>query len=1723
MRSKSKKWLIVVMALAVLLQPLLGVREASAFVICPSEDSNGVYQISNAEDLNCVRDDLDGKYELTNDIDLTDYIASAGGSWTPIGSSGNPFVGSFDGKGHTITGLTINQPAASELGLFGNVSLVSGSPTGVIQNLTIDGAAVSGASNVAVLAGYVNGVPMKNVKITNSTVTSTADRAGLLVGQNSGNVTSSSVEGTVTGKNSVGGLFGQNYGTISKSYADVTLIANGGQDAGGIVGNNQGILTNLYAKGTLTATQTGNVGGIAGTNLSSMQNVYSVVTIVDGGNSSALGAVVGNNSGWIASGSVFYLDTVGAAGTVGEAKTDADLKQESMFVNAGWDFTNTWFFNPDAFGGYSYPVFEKPVNYDFAGGSGTAADPFQIETVQHLINMALPKYQSTVPDTWKYFVMKNDLALEGNWAPLGTSSVPFNGILDGGNHKITGLKATYGQSSEGVGLFGYMNNATVKNLTISQATIEAGREAGIVSGHVEKSRFYDIQVSGTVTGYGYLGGLVGNGIGAYISDSSADVTVRSAPDLAGGSQYYGGVIGSIHPGTIVNSYATGEVNAPAAERVGGLIGDAVNLTVRDSFSTGKVTGKLRVGGFAGALTSIPEPGSTGVVIFTSFAMGDVVGAEDVGGFAGFAGGFDMISLKDTFAYGRLYSNNAETASNFGGYIGFAQQYVDNSINVRHAYAAGNVIIAPETAVTAESVGPFFGKLDLRDHAPGGIQHIYYDKEAFTYTGSRSVQPYDVTGKTAAEMRQQSTFGYWDFTQTWTMVDLPTNGYPYLRFGINRIPDNAPPVWANTYPKVKTATSTSANIGVQINETGTVFYVVVPDGAQAPSASQVKAGTDAQGQAVAKSGSVLVLANTENTIPLTGLAMNTNYDVYAVAQDSAAPPNLQAAAAKVDVGIMDDAPPVFAQTYPKPTLVTADTAKIAVQINEAGKVYYVLVPQGDPVPTNAQVKAGTDADGETPLFFGSKVVTADTQDEFTMSGLISETAYDVYFVAEDLIPNLQLSATKVSITTADITPPVFAPTYPKLSSVTGTSADLKVQINEAGKVYYAVVPQGAPAPTNLQVKAGTDSNGDASILHGSKTVSADTEDIFALTGLHSETEYDLYVIAEDDEASPNIQTMPVRLQLTTLDVTAPETAHTYPKMESVSYTTAEFSTMLNDAGTVYYVVLPRDAAAPTSEQVKTGTNSQDEPVTLHGSDTAEADTVKLMPLSGLTANTEYDLYVAAEDQAAPPNLQAHPAKLQFKTLAMPVDPPVTDTPTPPAAPSTPSSGSKVEEINVEVQTGEISLGTVVSLTPIKRITEPTGTIRDDVTLTAERAGITVKALAESGEKTARVVIPDTEDKVSKVDFTMPKSATKLLTDGKIDLEVYTENARIIVPQQSLISFLDEDMYFRLVPIKKAEERQVVQERARMEQSVQALSNGQEVTAVARPMTIETNMQSREVTLVLPLRDVQLPKEAAEREAYLNQLIIFIEHSDGDKEIVRSPRVVTYGANDELLGLEFDVNKFSTFTILHVDTDEHSPYINGYPDHTFRPEAYVTRAEMAAMLARNLAPEAKADGAASFPDVEKHWAFASIETVNDLNMMQGYKNGFFGPQDDITRAQMAMIVYRWLNETGALEEAGRAEYADLTSSHWAYEAIIAIWQSGIMTGYEDGTFRPEDKLTRAEAVKVLNRLFQRGPLHGVSGPTFEDVPPTHWAFKEVEEAAQAHKWARDEAGNETIVTP
>ena len=230
-----------------------------------SEDeaiAQGYTVIKTAQDLDNIRNDLDGKYILMNDIDLSSYS-----NWDPIGDDSAGFTGVLDGNGYTISNLTINRPDEDVVGLFAIIGDFNTMTGGEVKDLCLENVNIAGSC-------YVGGIaPMLMGNITNCCVIGNifsngnidgASYSGGLVGyQTYGTVSNSYAAGRIEGNGVLtGGLVGMNaFGTISNSYTSNDVM--GSEGVGGLVGNNYGgMISNSYATGVVLGVT--HVGGLVG-------------------------------------------------------------------------------------------------------------------------------------------------------------------------------------------------------------------------------------------------------------------------------------------------------------------------------------------------------------------------------------------------------------------------------------------------------------------------------------------------------------------------------------------------------------------------------------------------------------------------------------------------------------------------------------------------------------------------------------------------------------------------------------------------------------------------------------------------------------------------------------------------------------------------------------------------------------------------------------------------------------------------------------------------------------------------------------------------------------------------------------------------------------------------------------------------------------------------------------------------------------------------------------------------------------------------------------------------------------------------------------------------------------------------------------------------------------------------------------------------------------------
>ena len=618
---------------------------------------DGVYQIYTADDLkefavivngtDSTPADSDANAKLMNDIDLNpDMKIGEDGEvangddldpWTPIGTSNsNLYSGTFDGDGHTISGLYIDS-SANYQGLFGYL-ITDGINTGTVQNLSVSGS-VSGNNYVGGVVGYNDGGRVENchnigsvsgdryvggvVGDNRGTVENchnigevSGDRVGGVVGDNNGGTVENCYNtGKVTGTyDYVGGVVGRNFGgTVENCYNTGKVSGpdssnSSTSDVGGVVGRNvgnvegwnRGTVENCYNTGTVTGTYD-YVGGVVGYNYSggSVTNSYNTGEV---SGKISVGGVVGyNHSGGSVTDCYFLktnelnngLNGIGgdssAAGA--ESLTADQFKNQKSFTK--WDFGSTgipgiWETNT---------TLGRPVLTSNHEDDGSKDHPYEIFTATQLKNFATAV--NTGSEKSAHAKLMNNINLSSvcgaelnggtSWTPIGSISNKYTGNFNGDGHKIENLYInTTDSGADNQGLFGYVSG-TVKDLTVSgnvSADWNVGGVVGLNHGSVENC--YNI---GDVSGNRYVGGVVGDNRGT-VENCYNTGTVSD-----GGIS--GGVVGCNQGGSVQNCYNTGAVSG--SEFVGGVVGyNLIRSTVENCYNIGAVSGNSSVvGGVVG--------------------------------------------------------------------------------------------------------------------------------------------------------------------------------------------------------------------------------------------------------------------------------------------------------------------------------------------------------------------------------------------------------------------------------------------------------------------------------------------------------------------------------------------------------------------------------------------------------------------------------------------------------------------------------------------------------------------------------------------------------------------------------------------------------------------------------------------------------------------------------------------------------------------------------------------------------------------------------------------------------------------------------------------------------------------------------------------------------------------------------------------------------------------
>ena len=202
-----------------------------------------------------------------------------------------------------------------------------------------------------------------------------------------------------------------------------------------------------------------------------------------------------------------------------------------------------------------------------------------------------------------------------------------------------------------------------------------------------------------------------------------------------------------------------------------------------------------------------------------------------------------------------------------------------------------------------------------------------------------------------------------------------------------------------------------------------------------------------------------------------------------------------------------------------------------------------------------------------------------------------------------------------------------------------------------------------------------------------------------------------------------------------------------------------------------------------------------------------------------------------------------------------------------------------------------------------------------------------------------------------------------------------------------------------------------------------------------------------------------------------------------------------------------------------------YIAGYPDGTFKPGKEVTRAEAVRMFVQlvNEGKELPKNPTTKFKDANNKWYSDEINFAVSKGFISGYSDGTFKPNQGITRAEFAQMIAVFVKDG----YPGSSNFKDV-KGHWASNAIDQLYGNKKIKGFPDGSFKPDQKLTRAEAVTVLNSVFGRNTkstsfanVNTNSLKKFSDVPMSHWAYYQIIDASNGHNAVKGDKAEDVSV--
>ena len=653
--------------------------------------TDGVYQIANAGNLywfanfiNQGGDNAKAQAILKNDIVANENLLSSlefdedgkvtndsiFKQWTPIGTEDQKFNGTFDGAGHTISGLYFNQDA-SNAGLFGR-STIGGS----IKNVGVVDSYIKGKNNVGGIVGHNGNCTVNNVFST-STVEGGECVGGIAGYNEAGTIKNAYNMGAVSGNSKFAGIAGYNHGTtahINNVYSSGTVSGPKGQYVRGLVGYNE-YQNNIDKAYYNTEVFSGDaVGNVSGTNVEGKTTVELASATLPNGFSGDI---------WLA-GSKDVVDGKLVYKFPGLNIFNSQPELVLFNVQKGSD-------------GKDYcEIANADDLFKFAQLVNDGATGLNAKLMANICVNACGEGEKSLLEQVAELEAKDELSPESfqQWTPM---SVPANVTVafDGNGHTISGLYFNKEKSSQ-IGLFGQVvGDVSVSNLGVVDFYVNGNGEVGSLAGQVTgKLNIKNCYSAGSVKGVHYIGGIVGvniDGAELKIENSYNEGSVNASSGIVGGLV---GQIFNYARLTITNSYNVGAVSG--TQYVGGLVGDNYTyaiLTIENSYNAGTASGNSAVGGLVGANED------AFLNVSNSYNEGSVNAP------AGIAGGLVGGNVFGTLKVSNSYNVGTVTASddNAGGLVGVNE---DGTLNVLNSFFLATGGVSDELGGTPKSADEF---------------------------------------------------------------------------------------------------------------------------------------------------------------------------------------------------------------------------------------------------------------------------------------------------------------------------------------------------------------------------------------------------------------------------------------------------------------------------------------------------------------------------------------------------------------------------------------------------------------------------------------------------------------------------------------------------------------------------------------------------------------------------------------------------------------------------------------------------------------------------------------------------------------------------------------------------------------------------------------------------------------------------------------------------------